>query len=212
MGQYSSSGSLGPGPRFCRRSEKDKLDKQELSDDKWIRQQDKELEKNEAENIAAIIQRGFNKLTPIPLGFTTSSKQHPDILKAKNIISGGVPVASNYRNSITFKETFKSKHTNCDQSHSLPAKCTKITNGQKLANSIYAVVEELKFSREGKTKPTERALKQLVELYENNSTLLSGRLTLLQDDCKVPIFLLFNRDIQKLWLSFEYDMLLSKNP
>lgn len=175
--------------------EEDELDAQELSDDKWVRQQDEELEKNEAENIVAMIQRGFNKPTPIPSSFATPSEQQPGISKAKKIISGGVPVSSNHCNSITFKKTLKLKRTNCDQSYSPPAKRTKITGGQKLADSIYVVVEELKLSREEKTEPTERAVKQLVKLYGDNSTLLFGRLTLLQDGRKVPIFLSLNGDI-----------------
>lgn len=192
--------------------EEDEPDAEELSDDEWVRQQDEELEKNEAENITAMIQRGFNKPTPIPSGSATPSEQQLGVSKAKTSISGGVPVSSNHRNSITFKETLKSKRTNRDRSHSPPAKRTKITGGQKLADSIHAVVEELKLSREGKTEPTERAVKQLVELYGDNSTLLSGGLTLLQDVRKVPIFLSLNGDSQKLWLSSECDMLLSKNP
>ena len=73
------------------------------------------------------------------------------------------------------------------------------------------MVEALRLSREGKTEPTERAVKQLVELYGSNSRLLAGGLTLLQDDRKVPIFLSLNGDNQKLWLSSECDMLASKN-
>ena len=101
--------------------------------------------------------------------------------------------------------------TNCDHSHSPPPKRTKITGGQKLAESIHAVVEELKLSCEDKTEPTERAVKQLVELYGDNSRLLSGGLTLLQDDHKVPIFLSLSGDIQKLWMPSACDTLLSKN-
>ena len=71
-----------------------------------------------------------------------------------------------------------------------------ITGGQKLANFIYVVpVEELKLFCEGKTEPIERVVKQLVKLYRDNSTLLLGGLILLQDDCKVTIFFLLNRDI-----------------
>lgn len=40
-----------------------------------------------------------------------------------------------------------------------------------------------------------RIVKQLVKLYEDNNRLLSGKLTLLSDDYKIPIFLLFSRNI-----------------
>ena len=192
--------------------EEGELDAQELLDNKWVRQQDEELEKNEAENVVATIQQGFNTPTPmIPSGSATPNEQQPGILKARNSISGGVPLLSNHRNAVTSKEIIKSKRTNRDRSHSPPPKRTKITGGQKLADSIHAVVEELRLSREGKTEPTEQAVKQLVELYGDNSRLLSGGLALLQDDRKVPIFLSLSGDIQKLWLSSECDTLLSKN-
>ena len=101
-----------------------------------------------------MIQRDFNKPTLILSGFATPSKQQPDILKAKNIIFKSILILSNYRNYIIFKKTLKSKCINCDQSYSLPAKCTKITEGQKLADFIHAMVEELKLSCEGKAEPT----------------------------------------------------------
>lgn len=43
--------------------------------------------------------------------------------------------------------------------------------GQKLAESMHAIVEDLKFSCEEKTEPKERAVKQLVELYGGNGRL-----------------------------------------
>ena len=162
-------------------------------------QQDKELEKNKADNVVAMIQQGFNIPTPmIPSSSATPNEQQPDILKARNSISRDISLLSNHRNAVTPKEIIKSKRTNCNQSHSPSPKCTRITEGQKLVNSIYAGAEKLRLSYEGKTEPTEQAVKQLVELYGDNSRLLSGELTLLQNDCKIPIFLSLNWDIQKL--------------
>lgn len=55
---------------------KSKLDKQELLDNKWIRQQDEKLEKNKAENIVATIQHSCNtSIFMIPLDFATPNKQ-----------------------------------------------------------------------------------------------------------------------------------------
>lgn len=56
----------------------------------------------------------------------------------------------------------------------------------------------MKFSyKKKKIKIIKWVIKQLVELYKDNNKLLLGKLILLQDDCKVTIFL-FSRDIQKL--------------
>lgn len=71
------------------------------------------------------------------------------------------------------------KYTNCNCTHNLPPKCTMIIGDHKLADSIYVVVEELKLLHKGKTESTKWVLKQLVELYGDNSRLLLGRLTLL---------------------------------
>ena len=90
-------------------------------------------------------------------------------------------------------------------------KRTKVIREQKLAKFIYVVVEELGFFCKGKTEPIESVVKQLVELYESNSKLLADKLTLLQDDCKVSTFFLFNRDNQKLWLFTKYDIFAFKN-
>lgn len=148
--------------------EEDELDAQELSDEEWIRQQDKELEKDEAENTTAMIQQGVNKpALTVCSDSTTPNEQQPSVPKARNSISGGLPLLSDHHNSITPKEITKSKRTNRDRSCSPTPKRAKVTGGQKLADSIYAVVEELKLSRQGKTEPTE----QLVELYGDNSGL-----------------------------------------
>lgn len=72
---------------------------------------------------------------------------------------------------ISKKKTTKPKRIHGDRSHSPAPKRAKVTGGQKLAESMHAVVEELKFSCEGKTEPKERAVKQLVELYGGNSRL-----------------------------------------
>ena len=98
----------------------------------------------------------------ISSGFATSNKQQPSILKVRNSISEGVPFLSNYCNAITSKKIIKSKLTNCDQSHRLLPKYTKITRGQKLAHSIYTVAKKLRFSCKRKIKPTEQAVKQLL--------------------------------------------------
>lgn len=144
-------------------------------------------------------------------GFNTSNEQQPGILKTRNNNSRSVLLLSNYCNAITSKKIIKSKCTNCNQSHNPLSKCIKITEKQKLAGFIYEVLEELKLFCERKTEPTEQALKQLVELNRDNSRLLLSRLTLLQDDCEVLIFLLLSEDIQKLWLSSKCNTLLSKN-
>lgn len=57
------------------------------------------------------------------------------------------------------------------------------------------MVKELKLFYEKKTESIKLAIKQLIELYKNNYRLLSGRLILLQDDHKVPIFLSFSGNI-----------------
>lgn len=95
--------------------EEDKLDAQELSDDEWVCQQDEELESNKVEDVAAMVQQGFNKPTPIiPSGSTTPTEQQPSILTARNDISGGISLFSDHRNSITSKEIIQPKRTNRD--------------------------------------------------------------------------------------------------
>ena len=80
---------------------------------------------------------------------------------------------------MTPNDNIKPKQTYCDSSHSSTPKHAKVTGGQKLVEFIHVVEEKLRFSSERKTKPTERAIKQLVELYKSNSRLLIGGLTLL---------------------------------
>lgn len=68
-------------------------------------------------------------------------------------------MSSNYYNAVTFKKIIKSKFINHDQSHSSSQKHIKITENQKLTNSIYAVVEKLRFFYEKKIEPIEQAVK-----------------------------------------------------
>ena len=99
---------------------------------------------------------------------------------------------------MTPKNTTKQKETYCDQSHSPAPKRAKVIKGQKLAKSIHIVIEKLKLSCKKKSKSTKREVKDLIKLYRSNGRLLAVGLTLLQNDCKVPIFFSFNRNNQKL--------------
>lgn len=122
------------------------------------------------------------------LGFVTWNEQQPGILKARKNISRGVPLLSNHCNAIISKKTIKSKCTNCNQSYSPPPKCILIIWGQKLVNFIHTMVEKLKFFCKRKTEPIEQVIKQLIKLYGDNNRLLLGKLILLQDNYKIPIF------------------------
>lgn len=55
----------------------------------------------------------------------------------------------------------------------------QIIGRQKLAKSIYIVIEKLKLSCKGKTKLIKKTIKQFVKLYRNNNRLLTERLILL---------------------------------
>ena len=184
----------------------------ELSDEEWVRQQDKNLEKSKEQDDVAVVQQGLHNILPaLHSGLATLKESTSSELKKKNVTFENALLLSDQNSSMTPKNTTKPKRTYRDRSHSPPPKRAKVTGGQKLAESINAVVKKLKLFREGKIELTERAVKQLVELYGSNSRLLIGGLTLLQNDRKVPIFLSLNGDNQKLWLSSEYDMLASKN-
>ena len=128
----------------------------------------------------AVVQQGLHNILPsLHSGLATLKESTSSGLKKKNVTSENALLLSDQNSSMTPKNTTKPKWIHRDQSHSPPPKRAKVTGGQKLAESIHAVVEELKLSREGKTEPTEREVKQLVELYGHNSRLLAGGLTLL---------------------------------
>lgn len=88
------------------------------------------------------------------LKVSTSSR-----LKKKNITSKNILLLPNQNSLITSKTTTRLKWTNCDQSHNLVSKCAKVTEEEKLAESIYKVVKQLKIFCKKKTEPIKRAVK-----------------------------------------------------